>query len=187
MWKPLIKCSIVGGIVVFMISWLVLPWHTATLNTFENEQAVVGALLANAPKDGIYVIPDMNKEAQTQAQPSDNGSYGNEEPAAGTPYVFANIVRTAPGKEAMTKSIVIGVISQMIGAFIVTFLLLKAKAMKYGKRVGFVTILGLFLGLMSALPMWNWWAFPAGFTIVSILDPLIAWFFGGLVIAKLVK
>nr|NGX46595.1 hypothetical protein [Chlamydiota bacterium] len=65
--------------------------------------------------------------------------------------------------------------------------LLKTKAMKYGRRVCFVTVVGLFLGLMSALPMWNWWAFPAGFTIVSILDPMIAWFFGGLVIARLVK
>ena len=102
-------------------------------------------------------------------------------------FVFANIVRQLPGKEEMSKNIVIGVIAQMIGAFIVTWLLLKAKAMKYGKRVCFVTILGLFLGFMSSIPMWNWWAFPAGYTLVSILNPLIAWFFGSLVIAKLVK
>nr|NGX45764.1 hypothetical protein [Chlamydiota bacterium] len=166
MWKPLIKCSIVGGVVVFiwyMISWLVLPWHTATLDTFENESAVVSALLANAPKDGIYVIPDISKDKKAEPQPSDNEWNGYQQPTATTPFVFANIVRSAPGKEAMTKSIVIGVIAQMVGAFIVTWLLLKTKAMKYGRRVCFVTVVGLFLGLMSALPMWNWWAFPAGF------------------------
>lgn len=194
MWKPLIKCSIVGGVIVFiwyMISWMVLPWHTATMSEFKDERAVANVILENAPKDGMYVIPDMHKscdDKQEKKQDSDN--YWDTSKMAekrDMPFIFTNVVRKAPKEEMMTKSIIVGVITQIIGAFLVTLLLLRTKALTYGGRVCFVSIIGLLLGFLSAVPMWNWWGFPVGYTIVGILDPFIAWFFGGLAIAKLVK
>ena len=47
------------------------------MNTFENEQPVVSTLMANAPKDGIYVIPadwEGPKAKATQMQSNDRGS-----------------------------------------------------------------------------------------------------------------
>ena len=51
MIRALIKGGIFGGIILFVwgfISWVVLPWHTITLNKFKDEAAVEQALTANA-------------------------------------------------------------------------------------------------------------------------------------------
>ena len=52
-----------GGIVLFLwgvISWMVLPWHNATLNGFDNQPAVEQAMRNTTAADGIYVIPNPN-------------------------------------------------------------------------------------------------------------------------------
>ena len=40
MFRPLVMGAVLGGIVVFlwsMVSWTVLPWHSADLMRFTNE------------------------------------------------------------------------------------------------------------------------------------------------------
>ena len=64
MWKSLLRCGIVGGVIVFlwmMVSWMVLPMHKATMNKFVDESEVLSTITRYAPKDGIYVIPSMEK------------------------------------------------------------------------------------------------------------------------------
>ncbi len=58
--KSLWKGALFGGLALFVwstISWMVLPWHNATLNTFTNEDEVARVLKANASGRGIYVYP----------------------------------------------------------------------------------------------------------------------------------
>ena len=87
----------------------------------------------------------------------------------------------------MTRPIVIGVITQIIGAFLITYLLLQAKAMKFWYRVRFVTVAGIAVAILGSMPMYNWWHFPGCWVFLEMLDYTIGWFLGGLVIAKLVK
>ena len=172
MWKQLIRCSIVGGIIVFlwvMLSWMVLPMHKMTMNKFTDSAATVSAITENAPKDGIYVYPGMDAKVEGKQ-----------------PMLFVNVARGIDFK-SMAKPMVIGLLTQMMSAFFVTYLLLRAKAMKYWPRVRFITVAGIFAAFVGTVPAWNWWHFPGAWTLAEMCDIIIGWFLGGLVIAKLVK
>ncbi len=174
MWKPLIRCSIIGGIVVFlwlMVSWMVLPMHKTVINKFAEPSEVSSTIMRYAPQDGVYVIPSMEEGATAKED---------------QPFILVNIRRGVNFKD-MTRSIITGVITQMIAAFFITYLLLQAKSMKYWNRVWFVTLIGLIVGILSMIPNWNWWHFPTAWTILGIFDLVVGWFLGGLVIAKLIK
>lgn len=174
MWKPLIRCSVVGGVVVFlwmMVSWTVLPLHKAAMHKFVDQQEVAQTVMRYAPKDGIYVIPSWEED---------------KPPVQGVPFIFVNIQRGVDFTN-MSKNIVVGIITQIIGAALITYLLLRAKAMKYWRRVWFVTIAGITVAILGTLPAWNWWHFPGCWVLLDMIDVVLGWFLGGLVIAKLVK
>jgi hypothetical protein len=175
MWKPLIRCSIVGGLIVFlwaMISWMLLPMHKASMHHFADGQEVTSCITRYAPQDGIYVLPswdDMNTEQKKTE-----------------PFIFVN-VRRGVDSTNMTKSMVVGLITQIIGAGIITYILLRAKTMKYWGRVWHVTLLGALVAILGTLPAWNWWYFPTSWVFLEFFDLVIGWFLGGLVISKLIK
>lgn len=175
MWKPMIRCSLIGGIIVFlwlMISWMVLPMHQTSINKFTDESEVSSCVMRYAPTDGVYVIPSWEQIEKGEDSKS--------------PFVLVNI-RRGVDYTNMVRNIICGVITQIIGAALITYLLLQTKAMKYWNRVWFVTIIGLVVGILGSVPAWNWWYFPSGWVVLEIFDYIIGWFLGGLVIAKLVK
>lgn len=175
MWKPMIRCSLIGGLIVFlwmMISWMILPMHQTMMNKFTDSSEVTSCITRYAPRDGIYVIPTWDEvEQQTAAQ---------------SPFIFVNI-RRGIDYTTMVPSIICSIITQIIGAALITYLLLHTKAMKYWSRVWFVTIIGLIIAILGMMPAWIWWHFPIAWTILEMFDLVVAWFLGGLVIAKLVK
>ena len=61
MQKTLLKSAVIGGLIVFiwgLFSWMVFPWHQSCLNKFSNESEVADVLRDNAPKPGMYVLPN---------------------------------------------------------------------------------------------------------------------------------
>ncbi|NGX37170.1 MAG: hypothetical protein K1000chlam2_00323 [Chlamydiae bacterium] len=171
MWKPIIRCGIVGGVLVFlwyMLSWMVLPMHKGVMNKFAEPSEVTSCITRYAPHDGIYVIPGWEAE-----------------PEPGQPFIMVNIKRGVDFSN--TSQMICGVITNIIAAGFITYLLLRAKAMKYWNRVWFVTVVGIVVALVGVVPAWNWWHYPAMWSVLEMFDILVGWFLGGLVIAKLVK
>src|SRR5207247_8551108 len=64
MLKSLSLGGLIGGLVLFawgVVSWMLLPWHLATLEKFKDEAKVAQALTANATKSGVYLLPNVHK------------------------------------------------------------------------------------------------------------------------------
>ena len=64
MLKSLSLGGLIGGLVLFawgVVSWMLLPWHLATLEKFKDEDKVAQALTANATKSGVYLLPNVHK------------------------------------------------------------------------------------------------------------------------------
>lgn len=174
MWKPLIRCSIIGGIIVFlwlMISWVVLPMHNMTIHKFADPKEVESCITRYAPHDGIYVFPTKDTK---------------KEDLESRAFLFVN-VRRGLDLGSMAASMTCSIITQMIGAFFITYLLIRAKVTRYWNRVWFVTAIAGIAGILGVLPAMTWWHFPGMWVFLDILDLLVGWFLGGLVIAKLVK
>ncbi len=181
MGKALIKGSLLGGIIFFiwiMISWMVLPWHCQFMKTFKNETAVANTLMENTENDGIYLLPnlcDKNVDLEERTQSMKKG-----------PVIFASIQRYGSNIDSIAPYVT-SLIIQFIGAFLIAYLLSLAKNLNYLCRVWFVTLIGLTIGVLGALPNWNWWGFSFDYVLIEILDYVIGWFLAGLVIAAFVK
>ena len=117
----------VGGLIVFVwsaVSWMVLPFHNKSINFFTDSALVVHALENAAPSSGIYLIPN---DAKGQSAPTD-------------PFVFVSYHKEGWG--SMGRSMALGLLIDMIGAFFWTWILGKIP----GLTLKDAALYGLFLG-----------------------------------------
>ncbi len=187
MSKNHLKCALIGGLIVFiwgLFSWMVFPWHQTCLKKFTNESDVADTIRDNAPEAGMYVLP--NTFAYHDGNTSQRDMARGMEMLEKGPFMFASVRPNGIGKMSMGPFI-ISLIIQIIGAFIVTWLLMQTKNLPFKKQVGFVTVFGLGVGILGQFPDWNWWGFSYGYILSNIVDLIIGWFLAGFGIAKVLK
>ena len=171
--------SLVGGIILFgwsAFSWTVLPWHNATFEKFTQEYVVEVVLASNAPKKGIYLVPAPHKGTQEEQQKA------HEKMEKGS---FAFVVMNPKGWGPMPPHLLIGLLTQILGAGLVTGLLRMTAKLGYWEKVGFTLVFAVAAGVVCHLPNWNWWGFSEGFTLLAFADLLIGWFLAGLALSKI--
>lgn len=188
MGKSLITGAIVGGIILFvwmMISWMALPWHKNAVYHFDNEEAVSTAVLANAPQDGIYFLPDYIPEhdEEPEEQMKSLTNEGQKDVMTG-PIVFASIRRHGMPL-SMTGRLFVSLIVAVVSAGIVSSVIRPMRARGYFFKVGAVTLIGFLIGFAAYVPHWNWWGFPFSFVAMDICDLVIGWFLAGLALAAI--
>ena len=86
----------------------------------------------------------------------------------------------------LLKGFLIYFFSAMIAASLLSKLSWSL-ASKFGARVGFVMMLGLFLAVASRLSDWNWMGYATDFSLHLAADNIIGWTLAGLVIAWRIK
>jgi hypothetical protein len=186
MSKTHLKCAFIGGLIVFiwgLFSWMVFPWHQTCLNKFSNESEVANAISNNAPVSGVYVLPNtFSYHEGTSQSEMENGMKMMEK----GPFMFASVSKGGIGKMTLAPFL-ISLIIQIIGAFIVTWMLMQTKTLPFKRQVGFVTVFGLGVAILAQLPDWNWWGFSACYALVNIVDLVVGWFLAGFGIAKVLK
>lgn len=164
--------SAVAGMVLFVwgfVSWAVLPWHNMVANKFTDEAAVSQVLKDNAPQAGVYYLP-----------------FSEQDHGPGQVGAFANVL--PQGTEMnMGRQMGIGLVTQIVSAFLVLALVSMTSGLVYWGKVGFFALAGLTIGFVSHAPYWNWFGFPAPYVGVTILDILTGWILAGLVVAKFVR
>ncbi len=186
MQKTLLKSALIGGLIVFiwgLFSWMVFPWHQTCLNKFDSESEVASTIRDNAPVSGMYVLPNtFAYNDKTSQSDMDRGMRMMQN----GPFVFASV--RPHGMGGMTVApFIIALIIQIIGAFIVSWMLLHTKGLHHKKQVGFVTLFGLSIGILGQLPDWNWWGFSACYVITNIIDLVVSWFLAGLAMVKVLR
>ena len=167
--KKTLPLSLVAGAVLFVwgfISWAVLPWHESVAYKFSDEAAVAQVLKANAPEQGVYYLP-----------------FAEEDHKPGEAAAFVNVLPQGFDMN-MGKLMGIGLLTQIISAFLVLLLLRQTRGLSYMGKVMFVALVGLTIGFVSHAPYWNWFGFSTSYVMVIILDTVIGWTLTGLVIAR---
>ena len=178
-----IKSTLAAGAILFawqFISWSLLPFRNAVLQSFRDESAVAASVVANAPRSGVYVLPlsrDMSSEPPEQAKAA-------EKRALQGPLVFASI--RIGGMKPMGFYLVVQFITQLVNAFLLSIVLTQTKVRSYGGRVLFIFTLALLAGVAGHVPNWNWFNFSTSYTALEISDLLVGWTLAGLVIAKII-
>jgi hypothetical protein len=165
------KGALFGGLTVFVwsaASWMVLPWHAKVFHTFEHDVDVVRMLDFGAPTSGVYLYP----------------SASSHEMKAGEPMVFVNFSKE--GMRPMGRAMGFGLALQILGAFILTWLLSKTSGLSYGQKVLFAAAYGLAVAVLGHGAYWIWWAFPTDYTLVAIAEGVMGWILAGLVIGMVI-
>lgn len=166
----IIKGGIYGGVIVYVwmiISWTVLPWHHATMHKVNSERQISSVVTENCKQDGVYVVPH-SAEHEGRA-----------------PFVFMTV--RLKGFEMNTATFIVSLITQVLGAGFISYLLSRTAGMMYAGKVIFVLFTGFVAWLLGLFPAWNWCGYPASYVFVGLADFLIGWFLAGLVMAKVVK
>ena len=189
MVKQLVLGTILGGIVLFVwsfIAWTFVPWPGEPLLSFTNDEAVVAAIKANAARSGNYLLPNEVKRTagMTDEQYKAAQQAAMDKMSRG-PIIFAAIRLEPFG--SMVKPLVIKFITQLVAAFLASFLLLQTNGLSYAIRILFVTILGLIIFVGANVDEWNWWGFSNAYTAMQIGVTLIGWFLAAFAIAAFVR
>ncbi|MBS0652906.1 MAG: hypothetical protein JSR39_05175 [Verrucomicrobia bacterium] len=166
MKKTIIKCAIVGGIIVFIVNcfaWRAVPMMKPM--HFQNENAVSDVLKENAPADGVYVI-----------RPSEKSD---------SPYFYGTV--KYHNKHCLGMTMALSLIGQIVIAGLITWLLLKTKGLAFGQKVGFITVVGVIIAISSDFTYFNWAGFPLCITLFSFVEQIVAWFLAGYAMTKLMK
>jgi len=171
--KTIMKGAFFGGTLAYLwglFSWFVIPWHHSAFEKFPNEGFVQWILKENAPVKGVYLIP----------YPFDGGSTNTD-----GPLVMATIDPQG-GDAKMTGLYISSFLVQVLIAAILTSLIKWLPPTTFFRRVYFITLIGLVMGLVAYLPGvpgWNWWGFSRSYFFIMLSDVLLTTFLMGLGIA----
>ena len=178
------KCGLIGGIVLFLwsaISWTIFPWQKAQMGSFADEKEVQSTIMDNVKGSGLYVLPNLNAYANKSNEMAD----AKARMSTG-PFVVAAV--SVEGRNPnMAGSLLASLIVKIVAACLVTWLLLQVPNRNYNQSVKFVTVAGVAIALLAALPNAIWFGFPGPFVMGSIFEMIVGWFFAGLAIAKCAK
>ena len=161
---------LVGTIVVALtlfawqsLSNTVIPWHMATMREFSNNDALVHAVRASAPQNGVYY-----------------SHQGIIAAVAFTPDLAdkRNLIGQMLGKQFIIN--------------LVTALLLAVVALRLrptsvlGAGTALATA-GLAGSILIEASNWNWYGFALPWSAVHVVDHTIQWFLAGVVLAALMR
>ncbi len=174
--------GLLGGLVFLVWSTLahtVLPLSTMGLKFGAPYERTLTALKLEATQgEGIYVLPSLPRETMMDAQAMKE--FAPIE--ASHPYAF--VVYQPQGRDSAQMGTNIGIqaVSNLACGLLAAFVL-AAGAFGFAKRVGLSVVLGVFAWMTIGVPWWNWYRFPSAFILESLIEQVVGWLLGGLVMA----
>jgi hypothetical protein len=179
--KKVLLPGILGGLLVFVwsaISHMLLPIGAMGFKWLpNNEGPVLEAMKSNIQEPGLYFMPGHDMSREPTAEEMRKYEEG--------PTAF--LVYNPTGEKAMSpwqlvRQALFDILCGLIAAFIIS-----ATVASLTTRVIMVMLMGLFAWLAISAPYWNWYRFPAAFTIGEGLDSVIGWLLAGFLIAWMIQ
>jgi hypothetical protein len=165
---------------------MLLPLGDTGIKALSNEQAVLPLLKENIKEPGFYFFPaPEDKPGMTTQQKQAAMAKAQERwrtGPAGIMIFHPNGAESFSPRQLLTQ---FGV--DMAAMLLAAILLSQVSAAGYGQRVLLVALMGLLPGLQAELPNWNWYGFPASYTLAQATVHLVGFVIGGLILAKVMK
>ncbi len=186
MFRQILVAGVTGGIIVFVLSALQNAVFPAGEPKAMPEQPAILAALRTIPQAGFYFFPgrglsrSMTPEQKAAAQ-ADYLRLFREGPVG--------VVAYSPGGgefhfgRQLGIQLLLSVIAALVAASILTVMVTTTT---YGGRVGIVCLLGVFAFGYLEPQYWNWYGFPATYTITRVLGGVATWTIAGSAMAAIV-
>ncbi|MFI5264631.1 MAG: hypothetical protein ACHQM6_08960 [Candidatus Kapaibacterium sp.] len=180
----IILAGFLGALVLFIwgfLSWAVLPFHSQTTHALPNEDAVAAVLKSGNAESGTYRIPGIGNTEATKKAEMEKMKVG--------PIAWIHYRQEGYG-DMDPMYLIKGFLILFFGATIAASLLGKLSwslASKYGARVRFIMMIGIFLAIAGRLGDWAFLGYSTSFSLNLAADDIIGWTLAGLVIGWRIK
>ena len=181
--------ALLAAIVCFFwgfLSWTVLGWHENGVHGFHEEETMAEMFSKNAQGGhAAYMLPFMEHTSRSAPAAEKQAAQDKFQKAMEDgPYVYA-IVRPGKSHYSMGNNMIMGVVRSFLASLLLAGLL-NVTILPYSGRVALCAAAVLFAGLVVDLPMWTWFETPTRDLVVNMVDHIIEWTLGGLVLGALV-
>ena len=169
------------------VAHLALPLGSTGVQEISNEPAVLNALQVSlGDRSGLYLYPGMGLAPDASRQQKNAAMQGYEQKLAASPSGL--LIYHPPGETGMTaRRLATEFLSELCAAFIAVFLLAQTRLQTYSARLGFVSIAGILGSLLTNVSYWNWYGFPANYTLAYMLSQIAGFVCAGLVAAAILR
>ncbi|HVI82390.1 MAG TPA: hypothetical protein VM717_06565 [Chthoniobacterales bacterium] len=185
----ILLAGILGGVFMFIwtsVAHMALPLGETGVKEIPNEASVVAAMQGNiGDKSGFYLFPgpgvgenatrhekqEAMKKAMEKLATSPSGILMYN---AARPFTFARYL----GIEFATE---------LIEAILVVFLLAQTNITSFGGKVGFVLTAGILAALATNVSYWNWYGFPANYTMAYMFIQIVQFFLVGVIAGLILR
>jgi hypothetical protein len=187
MFRHILIAGVIGGMIGFVLSALqnaVLP--AAEPKAMPDQPAILAALRA-IPQAGFYFFPgrglspSMTPDQKNAAQ-ADYSRLFREGPVG--------VIAYSPGGgefhfgRQLAIQLLLSVIAALAAASILAVMVTTTT---YGGRVGIMCLLGIFAFVYLEPQYWNWYGFPATYTITRVFGGVVTWTISGAAMAAIVR
>jgi len=151
----LIAGTLLGGVVLSLLSWVTAAILPPRYKQFKDAQAVVETIRANVSENDIYTTPQ------------------------GVFVSVSNPLRDI-GRHIMSQ---FGI--EFIVALGLSLILVVTRITTSSSAAGLLGVIGLIAGLETHFPMWNWSGFPTSYVVAGTGYLAANWFITGFVLGAL--
>lgn len=93
-----------------------------------------------------------------------------------------------PGRQfAFGESLAIEFSTEVLQAILVIWLLAQTRIGSFGGRVGFVVIAGILAAITTNVSYWNWYGFPAVYTVSYFLIEIVGFVLVGVIAGLMLR
>ena len=179
MSKRAIIAGLLAGVGMFVwssIAHMATPLGAVGVQELRNEQSILGSLSSLGNHSGVYLYPALGPGGMDQ--------YATK--LASSP--SGMLIYHPPGEKPLTPGqLITEFLTELIEALLAVYLLTRAGIEGFGSRVAFVTILGLLAAIGTNISYWNWYGFPASYTVAYMATQIVGFFVAGLVAAFILR
>jgi hypothetical protein len=190
MAKRILLAAVLGSIAMFLwssLAHLVLPLAKTGISEIPNEPPVLSALQTSlGGTSGLYLFPGTGLGPDATRQQQNAAMQQYDQKLASNPSGL--IIYHPPGVKALAPGqLVTEFLTEFVESLLAVFLLAQTRLTSFSSRVGFVVLAGIMAAITTNIPYWNWYGFPASYTIAYMTIEIAGYVVVGIVAATVLK
>lgn len=180
--------GILGGLAYFAWSSII---HLGTgiaetgFQEIPNEQAVVSAMKANIPNDGLYLFPGTGTPNPTHAQRMAAMQQKVDQHYVGPGGIL--IFHPAQSFALNPRQLLTELATNIVQVLLAVFLLAQTSLASFAARWRFVTVAGVLAAISTNVSYWTFYGFPGDYTLAYVCILAMGFVCAGIVVAAIIK
>ena len=175
----ILAATLVGGIVMFAwgaVEHMATPLGDMGMSMIPNEGPLLVQMKQAVPSQGLYFFPGRDMKDKSEAAEKDWMNRMKKGPSG------LLLITPENGKAMETSQLIMEFLTNILAAFILALIVSwRPMSMKMAGLVG--ACVGLYGWVSISASYWNWFGFPADFSLAALVEQVVGGLLSGVAIA----